>query len=873
MNKFTLFCSFAVFIMHRNGDNFINVAIRIRPPQNENTTFLNNFKVISNTPEAPIIYIFERQLTYTFDNIFTEDSTQDDVYNELIKPLVNNVLGGYNCTIFAYGQTGTGKTYTMGSNPKFNLGSETGIISRVLNDFFERQNEDNEVEIYVSFYEVYNKKAYDLLNNKETLTVKGFKPQGLTKERVFSSSEAHQLLLAGGTKRHTGRTKQNSESSRSHAIFTIFCNVKTMNEEVTAKFNLVDLAGSESVRKTGNQGFQFQEGVHINQGLHCIGKVINALSCNAAFVPYRDSMLTTILQDSLNQNNFITLIACVSSNAGDLNETIQTLEFSQKAKKVKNKPEINSIVEKYKKDNPAVNIIASSKSFDTPNNKLGSGVKSKTPWKRPYPFQTSTTTKKVKHALLPSNSNSLSSFTSESLFSSTITSIPDNISPIVQRCVAAVEKTMLEKLEETIIKMQGNIPQTPIVNKSPVIPLKQLQTEINKIVKTELIKEMSSRKLRTRSTPLEDNYSNKENNETQKFSNIPKQILSFDDNSPEEGNNFVPATEVSPINDTKTPNSIKRVTRSSVIPSQNYYRQSTPTDKKATLTNADKPAMSEIDSIIEPVVRRSLDLLQVMFNTPISSTKSIKKKPVQHNQVQNISFNKEHLSVDQLKFKMPQSTRRSLRRSVLTLRKNITSPKDLVGPQNDTLLQQPIRRSSRLSLKRNYHDLSNFSLGPLNQSKIQQKRMQPSAVNANDLPQNNIPVRRSTRISLIQSRLSSTINNSYEDFDPTEQSRKKQNAPKANNKLGTKNAKDVESLNSSNFTLDKMQKYVMNILNTGNERQLQKLVTIGPKTASQIYLYRKLHGEFEDIQDLKNLPWKETAYRRFLAANLLEVSN
>ncbi|KAJ8977669.1 hypothetical protein NQ317_010408 [Molorchus minor] len=282
--------------MNNKPVEFVNVSLRIRPVLSQNSTS-SCLQVISKTP--PVLLVVDRSQTYHFDKIFTEDVDQETVYNDTVKPLVEYVKKGFNCTVFAYGQTGTGKTYTMGTNSQDGNEKDIGIIPRTLDQFFQPNNNEGsyiETEITISFIEIYNEKVFDLLqdNNKPPLIIKGFKD--FKQEVVLSRHDANKLLEMGNKNRHTAGTKQNSSSSRSHAVFTIYCKVRYENRQTCAKLNLVDLAGCESVRKTGNQGSTFQEGVNINKGLLCIGQVMTALSTNASFIPYRQSIITQILQ-------------------------------------------------------------------------------------------------------------------------------------------------------------------------------------------------------------------------------------------------------------------------------------------------------------------------------------------------------------------------------------------------------------------------------------------------------------------------------------------------------------------------------------------------------------------------------------------------
>lgn len=366
----------------RYKSDFVNVVARVRPNLDKQETE----GCLQITADPPAIAIHERQQQYLFDRVFNQDVDQETIYENTVKHLVDKLMIGHDCTAFAYGQTGSGKTYTMGTASS-NLGSENerGIIIRTIYDIMTRLNENVETNIKVSFYEIYNEKVFDLLcdNQEIPLKVTGFKICNLTKNPIKSFHDGYMYLHQGGEKRHKGGTKQNATSSRSHAIFTIYVNVKNENSEFEGKLNLVDLAGSECVRRTGTEGLQFQEGVNINLGLLSIGQVISALSkaTNNNHIPYRESIITTVLKDSLNRDNYITLIACVSANTLDVCDTIQTLDFAQRAKMLRNKPERNK-----PSKTPSRRLLSSIIKAPLPESTLPN----RTPMKRPLPFTTST---------------------------------------------------------------------------------------------------------------------------------------------------------------------------------------------------------------------------------------------------------------------------------------------------------------------------------------------------------------------------------------------------------------------------------------------------------------------------------------------------
>lgn len=206
-------------------------------------------------------------------------------------------MSGFHSTVLAYGQTGTGKSYTMGLHSDDFDGESAGMVPRTLQEIFNLTD-----KVTISFIEIYNEKAFDLLaeNNSEQINTKGTKFVGRTKRTVHSLADARAILQEGSKNRHVRPTKLNANSSRSHAIFTIYVSVERDTGYTSAAMNLVDLAGSEGVGRTGHEGAARAEGVCINKGLLSISKVLEALSDSSKvagqYIPYRDSVLTSVLQ-------------------------------------------------------------------------------------------------------------------------------------------------------------------------------------------------------------------------------------------------------------------------------------------------------------------------------------------------------------------------------------------------------------------------------------------------------------------------------------------------------------------------------------------------------------------------------------------------
>uniref|UniRef100_A0AAQ5ZS24 Kinesin-like protein n=1 Tax=Amphiprion ocellaris TaxID=80972 RepID=A0AAQ5ZS24_AMPOC len=287
---------------------------------------------------------------YMFDRVFQSNTTQEQVYNACAQKIVKDVLEGYNGTIFAYGQTSSGKTHTMEGN--LHDTDSMGIIPRIVQDIFNyiySMDENLEFHIKVSYFEIYLDKIRDLLDvSKTNLSVHEDKNRvpyvkGCTERFVCSPDEVMDTIDEGKSNRHVAVTNMNEHSSRSHSIFLI--NVKQENtqteQKLSGKLYLVDLAGSEKVSKTGAEGAVLDEAKNINKSLSSLGNVISALAEGTAYIPYRDSKMTRILQDSLGGNCRTTIVICCSPSSYNEAETKSTLMFGQRAKTIKNTVTVN----------------------------------------------------------------------------------------------------------------------------------------------------------------------------------------------------------------------------------------------------------------------------------------------------------------------------------------------------------------------------------------------------------------------------------------------------------------------------------------------------------------------------------------------------
>lgn len=365
--------------MAPTGGGNVKVVVRVRP-FNKREIDRNAACVVQMKGEQTVLVpppdidprkggkgIYDGNKTFKFDKSYwsfdkgdSHFAGQDNLFNDLGTPLLDNAFGGYNNCIFAYGQTGSGKSYSM-----MGYGEEAGVIPRICRDMFERiqaiQNDPNlKCTVEVSYLEIYNERVRDLLNPKTKGNLKvrehpstGPYVEDLAKLAVQSFTEIENLMDEGNKARTVAATNMNETSSRSHAVFTLTLTQKrhdtetNMDTEKVAKISLVDLAGSERATSTGATGARLKEGAEINRSLSTLGRVIAALAdlssgkSKTMKVPYRDSVLTWLLKDSLGGNSMTAMIAAISPADINFEETLSTLRYADSAKRIKNHAVVN----------------------------------------------------------------------------------------------------------------------------------------------------------------------------------------------------------------------------------------------------------------------------------------------------------------------------------------------------------------------------------------------------------------------------------------------------------------------------------------------------------------------------------------------------
>ncbi|KAL9229220.1 hypothetical protein vseg_004708 [Gypsophila vaccaria] len=367
--------------MAENDTECVRVAVNVRPLIT-NELLLGCTDCISLLPDQPLVQIGPHSFTY--DYVFGNGALpSNQLFDQCVAPLISALFNGYNGTVLAYGQTGSGKTYTMGTDYNANTNTNTntvGIIPKVMQMIFSRVQSlksSSEFLIRVSFIEIFKEEVFDLLDPSLSRPAEGkasapprapiqirethnggITLAGVTEPEVSSQQEMASFLARGSFARATASTNMNSQSSRSHAIFTISIEQKKIaqcqpgstddpgDDILSAKLHLVDLAGSERAKRTGADGMRLKEGIHINKGLLALGNVISALGDEkkrkeGGHVPYRDSKLTRLLQDSLGGNSKTVMIACVSPADTNAEETLNTLKYANRARNIQNKAVIN----------------------------------------------------------------------------------------------------------------------------------------------------------------------------------------------------------------------------------------------------------------------------------------------------------------------------------------------------------------------------------------------------------------------------------------------------------------------------------------------------------------------------------------------------
>lgn len=325
--------------LEQNHRSIVRVAdsntIIFDPDEDEDEFFFHGAK----QSHRDITKRVNKKLTMVFDQVFDDEASNANVFEQSMRPLVTSVMEGYNCSAFVYGATGAGKTYTM-------LGSEEnpGISYLTMKELFEQietHSEQRKFDIGISYLEVYNEQVQNLLTKSGPLRLRedatGVKISGLDLKPIYNADELFSLLAYGNRNRTQHPTDANAESSRSHAIFQVHIRMtnKSTGQKRTVKLSMIDLAGSERGSSTKCIGQRFKEGASINKSLLALGNCINKLADGCKHIPYRDSNMTRILKDSLGGNCRTVMIANISPSLLTYEDTYNTLKYAGRAQKIR----------------------------------------------------------------------------------------------------------------------------------------------------------------------------------------------------------------------------------------------------------------------------------------------------------------------------------------------------------------------------------------------------------------------------------------------------------------------------------------------------------------------------------------------------------
>ncbi|CAG8473518.1 6620_t:CDS:1 [Racocetra fulgida] len=352
----------------KEGEKAINIQVVVRcRARIEREVAANSPIVVQATPREIKVWANPQDMmpykTFTFDKVFGADADQSRIFDTIVVPILHEVKAGYNCTLFAYGQTSTGKTFTMEGKLDLHNGSispDAGVIPRSLYYIFDTlEAEQADFSVKISYIELYNEELKDLLSsdsdNRHLKILDDANRKcvlhGHEEVLIKSAEDGINVLKQGSIKRQVAQTNYNKNSSRSHSVFCITLHIKeTMpdGEDLlkVGKINLVDLAGSENISRTGAENLRAKEAGKINKSLLTLGRCINSLNEHNQHIPYRESKLTRLLQDSLGGHTKTCIIATISPAKLSYEETISTLDYAQRAKNILNKPVANQRVTK-----------------------------------------------------------------------------------------------------------------------------------------------------------------------------------------------------------------------------------------------------------------------------------------------------------------------------------------------------------------------------------------------------------------------------------------------------------------------------------------------------------------------------------------------
>ncbi|XP_071524640.1 uncharacterized protein [Panulirus ornatus] len=846
-----------------SGNPSVKVYARIRPLlQEEHDIGAKNILEVSPANKEVVLVEGGGEKIFRYDDVFEEYCSQERVYMKAVEPLVTKVEEGHNATVFAYGQTGSGKTFTMGTDPCIATEGE-GILQRALRALLGKDNElpvDDQESISssasrsltVSIIEVYNEMIFDLLaSSRIPLNAKAgprgggaISAVGMVEEKVDSVSDGLALLKKGSHLRSVGATAVNQHSSRSHAL--VYLTLK--NGKHHGCLRLVDLAGAEGVGRTQSSGLQFIEGVNINKGLLTLGKVLAAL-CNPAsgHVPFRESVLTRLLKDSLGGTSYTAMIACVSPANINVYETINTLRYAEQARSIKSKPHALSTVKKSGMKRRFEDVSATPGAWK--KRVMASG-------KRQEHNSTISTPghKPTAKSFVPTLNN---------------TFVTPSDSPFIDRFTSRFEQSMMTQLECIEDRMTDKI----------ISKLTHLE-----LGKHSCLSRKMKRQSRSRSTPTTN-----ENIQSNTASDSSDEILGTSiDVSKEDMKSMLQDVVSSALRNFVYgghSGSTQRSTFPSDLPSKTLSENNTFRNPLGDLTNTQKRSGTSClrmekkscliaDKMVPQNQHSSSTLMDAghVYNLPLTST-----------------------AVNQVRQSTRLSARSVIPKSLFTeLSSEISSsvcPVSLMTHEesstavdtsenslffiHDTtaLLRNegsPVLRSPRFEAQlHSEKDFIQLSI-PSPQSTVITRRMSLEKKSLKYLEGTDSQTCRSPMNVCLSSPLQTS-----KTLKPYQEKRRRSSrlsAMRAQGKTGmfvVPSSPSMEinkmKLEVSPYTQKQHHHNILKILNSGDLKKLQQLPTVGPKTAMIISNFRKLCGTFSSVEELKKVPALSKNYcKRFM---------
>nr|XP_027209048.1 kinesin-like protein Klp68D [Penaeus vannamei] len=912
-----------------NSSNNVRVYVRTRPllSQELENGAENILCVLPS--DKQIIVKSSCDKVFKFEDVFDEDCPQHEVYRKTVAPLIAKVQEGYNATVFAYGQTGSGKTFTIGTDP-CTAKEDEGLLQRAMHTILgdDREQDENEAPgasksgyLSVSFMEVYNETVFDLLApSRVSLEVKagkggGVSAIGMVEKQVHSVEEGLLLLEKGNSLRSVGSTAMNQHSSRSHAL--IYLNVKIGSRQGCLK--LVDLAGAEGVGRAQTSGQSFMEGVAINKGLLTLGKVLAALSnSTTGYVPYRESILTRLLKDSLGGTSHTTMIACVNPASINMYETINTLTYAEQARNIRTRPQVLSTVKRYGIKRRCEDVTATPGAWK--RRVLASGKK------QDHNTTVSTPGHKVpKRKVVTSLNNSFAtpSNITRNIFSSSLLepSMPpppsgfptikqpifEDVSPsgvsVIHRIRTSdeVKRTSAPSFSPMLERVTNRLEQS-VMTQLESIEDRVADRIIERLTKKSRRKRKSRARTRTKkhqsSTPTgTENEKSLSESDSSDSNNLGASIIGAIFNK-HDMKSMLQGIVTDALQSTQKDKMPRRSKRFSTVPTsykENVLSSSDPRKPLGDVTN--------VYQLSDTMCLKKEDDLSFMAQKPVPQKQDPSDMDIDYDLVKKLPITSTaFVDARAVRRSTRLSTRQSIHKSLFpkidqdtsssffklndrsTTRSDFDLSHDTTAVFNDgsypTLKSREVdlKLSDQADSKENVTVISTGTptfLKEESQLKSDGDRMNitlssPLQIDKILKRNTNHDVRRSSRFAAIKAtqrnfeiyKGQSPLSNLCKSRRSSVSTRKKKAMASANVTVCAVPT-ETSFMNETDgkwqlVVSPRLQKQhndkILDILNNGSLKTLQQLPTVGPKTAMVIHNFRQLYGEFKSVEDLKDVP-------------------